>query len=91
MFSLVLNILGHIVNHRLPDRKRAVSILPIEIHELRSLFFHPFRRSPLQFHDNIREGFGSVEIEENVNMVPNRIHDERGAIQVAQDAARIIV
>jgi hypothetical protein len=69
VLGLAPNILPHIFNGRLADRKRTITTLPVELSEARALPTQPVIGTLLEFSNDFAERDGAPQENERVGMI----------------------
>jgi hypothetical protein len=90
MFFLALNVRRNGRDVRLADRKRAVPTLPIELCELRTLFFHPNGTVAFDITDQLANVDSSHRYKK-MDMIRDAARDDHPAAVVRDDPANVAV
>lgn len=89
MLLLSGDVIPHGWNVRLGYGKRAISGLPGETGKRCALGLDPFRRGFFDLLDRGADGDGACQIEQDVNMVFDRIDEHRGTAPILQDGCHV--
>ena len=91
VFLLPGDIVAYGGNVRLRNGECAIASLPGERRKLRALSLNPFGRRLLDFFHSFADRDGSTELEENVNMILDRIDEDGRTAQVLENSGHVSV
>lgn len=91
MRHLIRSLFTNIFHVGLTNRERTVTVLPMEMCELCVFRLDPFRRTGLEFLNNILERVVLRKQKQNGHLVVGATHNDRRAIPVSQDSTQVRV
>jgi hypothetical protein len=83
---LVPDVIHHIIDLRLPDRKRAITFLPIEI---AAMLFHPNGTVALDIADEIADVDRFAERDQQMNVIRSSVGDDQFRFVVMNDSVDV--
>jgi len=89
MLRLIAYVGHHGIRIRLADGECAISRLPVEIRELRTLGLDPFGRASFHLLHHLGDGARPCEAKEQMNVVFDAADLQRGAVDVIQRSGEI--